>query len=74
MADIIVFGSDVPNVFVRNQKVQTWLNMFNFRIMTVEPQARVGTAQFLGNLNRPYCAMYSYAEMAEQESFTGGPQ
>ena len=46
VADIIVFGSDVLDVFLRNQKVQTWLNLYRFNIMTVEPEKRVLSAQF----------------------------
>jgi len=72
VADIIVFGADVLGVFLWNEKVQRWLNMLNFRVMQVEPREGIGTAQHLGNCNRPYAAMYSYAEATEQETLAVG--
>jgi hypothetical protein len=74
VADLIVLGSAALDTFLRHPKVQSWMNLIRFNVLTVEPEERVLSAQFLGRLTRPYASLYSYVEMAEQESFSGGPQ
>lgn len=69
-SDTIVFGAEAVEVWLRHKKVQLWLDIRRFNLVQVEPEVRAGTAQFLGNLTRPGCSMYSYIEQAEMEDST----